>query len=184
MAGTRVASVYCDYREQFEQTPVNLLAALWFQLIHSSDRLSDDVKKLYRKHMIRDTLPSLTEVEKVLSTEIGRCQKVFIVIDALDECLGSSQTDLLRSLQSLRPKVNLLVTSRSDNRIAQALENCSRLRIEASDEDVLTYVSSRVSGQLARHIERDPPLAAEIKNTVAGKAQKMYGLSHLSSQKF
>jgi hypothetical protein len=39
VAGTRVASVYCDYREQFEQTPVNLLAGLWFQLIHGATNL-------------------------------------------------------------------------------------------------------------------------------------------------
>lgn len=183
MPGIGIVSVYCNYKEQLGQTPVNILAGLWFQLLERNEPLSEEVKNLYRKHMDRNTLPTLTDVEKVLSTEIGRYQKVFVVVDALDECLAQSRIDFLTSLRALQPQVNLLVTSRFNDSIAHAFENCPRAKIEASIEDVLTYVSSRISGQLAKHIKRDPSLAKEIENTVVEKAQNMYGSSYFVFQK-
>lgn len=183
MPGIGIVSVYCNYKEQLEQTLVNLLAGLWFQLFERNVPLSDDVKNLYRKHMDQNTPSTLTEVEKILSTEIRRYQKVFVVIDALDECLAQSRTDLLTSVRALQPQVNLLVTSRFNDSIAHAFENCPRLKIEASIEDVLTYVSSRISGQLAKLIKKDPSLAKEIQETVVEKAQNMYGSSYFAFQK-
>jgi hypothetical protein len=118
--GIGIAAVYCNYKEQLEQTAINLLSGLWLQLAQGNDQLGDDVKNLYRKHVDRNTLPTLAEVEMVLSREVGRYQKVFIVVDALDECLWSSRMDLLRNLQVLQPRVNLLVTSRFDDSIAHA----------------------------------------------------------------
>ncbi len=70
VAGVGVASMYCNYKEQLEQTPVNLLAGLWMQLVHRSNQLNDEVKSLYYKHADRNTLPTLTDVEKILSNEI------------------------------------------------------------------------------------------------------------------
>jgi len=168
-----IASVYCNYKEESEQTLVNLLAGLWLQLVQRCDQLSDDVKDLYYKHKDKDTLPKLADVEKVLNTKIGRYERVFIIVDALDECAGSIRMDFLRKVQALQPKANLLVTSRFDDTIAREFESCPRLPIGASTEDVLTYVSSRISGQLAKHTNRDPSLAREIEEAVVTKAQNM-----------
>ncbi len=81
--------------------------------------------------------------------------------------------ELLTSIQVLQPRVNILVTSQFSDSIAHAFEGHPSLEIGASTEDVLTYVLSRISGQLAKHIRRDPQLTIEIEKAVADKAQNM-----------
>ncbi|KIW12585.1 hypothetical protein PV08_09863 [Exophiala spinifera] len=177
--GVGIAAIYCNYKERLEQTAVNLLSGLWLQLAQGSGQLSDDVKSLYRKHVDRNTLPTLAEVEMVVSKEVGRYQKVFVVVDALDECHWSLRMDLLETLQTLQPKVNLLVTSRFDDSIAHSFEESSTYEIEARTEDLLIYISSRISGQLTRHVKRDPSLAGEIEKVVVERAKNMFLLARL-----
>ena len=47
---------------------------------------------LYRRHSKKQTRPTLGELSKLLQSEVRHISKVFIVIDALDECPESNRT--------------------------------------------------------------------------------------------
>lgn len=73
---------------------MNLLAGLWRQLVHDKDTMTDDVKALYKTHALRETRPTPDNVAEVLANEIRRHEKVYIIVDALDECSESSRLEL------------------------------------------------------------------------------------------
>lgn len=160
---------------------MNILAGLWRQLVHDKDTMSDDVKALYKKHADRDTRPSLDNVTEVLAKEIRRHEKVYVVVDALDECSESSRLELLEKLQKIQPTLRLLVSSRLYDNISRQFEGKPRLEIKASTKDVRAYVAGRITkgSRLERHVIKDPTLAKDIENVVVGNAQEMYNSSSL-----
>src|SRR3984957_19838431 len=110
-----IAIVYCNYKEQADQTVSNLVAALLKQIVEDRRAISDHVKSFYERHQRRKTRPTRDQLTEVLISEIRTYSKVFIIIDALDECREDDATRamLLRTLRSLPEQVNLMVTSRN-----------------------------------------------------------------------
>lgn len=167
-----VAYIYCNYKDKDAQTPTNLVVGLWAQLVRKSGSLSTEVRDLYSQN----SPPTLDEASKILQCEIARYSKIFVVIDALDEYPEGDRSTLLKRLRELRPPINLMVTSRPLDDIANDLEGSSRLRISANVEDVRAYIGGRISDEkrLSGFVGKDATLGANIVNTVAGKAQEMY----------
>lgn len=172
-----VAYVYCSYKEQEGQTAVNLIASLLQQLIQRNPVISDDIVSLYRHHKQMQTCPTLDELSKLLQLEIRRLSKVFILIDALDECSESNSTrdSFVAEIRNLQPITHLLVTSRHISTIEREFEKAARVEIHATDEDIRKYVESRIKGdrQLIRQIQKDPALQGTIINTIIEKTKGM-----------
>jgi hypothetical protein len=145
-ANIGVAFLYCNYKEQTLQTATHLIASLLKQLVQDCPVISDNVKSFYHYHQDRGTYPTLVELTNALDMEIKRYAKVFIVIDALDECseTNGSRMKLLKALRSLAAPVNLMVTSRDLPSIEQHFHKAHRLFIRATDEDVTKYVQSQL----------------------------------------
>lgn len=137
-----IACIYCNYKERDMQTPVNLIASLWSQLVQNQETFSNDVQALYKLHSRKGTRPTLSEVTKVLQSETGRYLKIFVVVDALDECPedNGSRKGLLKELRALLPTVNLMVTSRFIDTIAHEFKGVTQLEICASVDDIQAYV--------------------------------------------
>ena len=173
--GVGVACIYCDYKEKDVQTLTNLVAGLWAQLVRKSGSLTTEVRDLYSTHVRQNTAPTLDEVQKILQSEIARHSKIFVVIDALDEYPEGDRSTLLKKLRELRPTINLMVTSRYLDAIANDFEGSPQLEISANVEDVRAYIVGRISGEkrLSRFVSKDAALGENIVNTVAGKAKKM-----------
>lgn len=171
-----IACIYCNYKERDAQTLTNLVAGLWAQLVRNNGSLPTEVRDLYSTHVRQNTPPTLNEVQKILQSEIARYSKIFVVIDALDEYPEGDRSTLLKKLRELRPTINLLVTSRYLDAIANEFVGSPQLEIGANVEDVRAYIVGRISGEkrLSRFVSRDPALGENIVNTVAGKAKKMY----------
>lgn len=49
-----VACIYINYKEKDIQSTINLLAAVWRQLVQRTGNVSDDVHVLYNDHIKRD----------------------------------------------------------------------------------------------------------------------------------
>jgi len=130
--------------------------------------------------MKKQTRPTLSEYADLLQSEVRRFSKVFIVIDALDECSESNGTrdNFLAEIRKLQPTIHLLVTSRHIEIIERAFKNAARLEIRASDEDVRKYLEGRIASepQLVRHVEKDSTLQDTIINAIVEKAKGMYVL--------
>jgi hypothetical protein len=173
--GVGIACIYCDYKEKDAQTLINLVAGLWAQLVRNSGSLPTEVRDLYSTHVRQNSSPTLNEVSKILQGEIARYSKIFVVIDALDEYPEGDRSTLLKKLRELRPTINLMVTSRYLDAIANDFEGSPQLEISANVEDVRVYIVGRISSEkrLSRFVSKDAALGENIVNTIAGKAQKM-----------
>ena len=170
-----IVYLYCNYRRKLEQTSLNLLGSLVQQLAQQSSGVSEELQMLYKKHIDKKSRPNLDEILEVLQSEVGRFSKVFIVLDALDECINSHDTkDVLgSSLRDLTSKadVNLLVTSRFIPEATCVFEDCHQLEIRAEVEDVKTYVLgnlSRLPKFVLRHMDLQDAIVDAVAKAVDG----------------
>jgi hypothetical protein len=120
-----IAYVYCNFRWQSEEKAEDLLASLLKQLTQVRSSLLDTMKSLYDKHKIKRTRPSFEEISRALRSVAALYSRVFIVIDALDECQASDgcRSRFLEEVFSLQAKfrANVFVTSRFLPEITKAI---------------------------------------------------------------
>ena len=106
--------------------------------------------------------------------------RVFIVIDALDECRLSdgSRTRLLSELFALQANsgANFFATSRFIPEITEKFEGSPSLEIHAREEDVRRYLGSRISNFPA-FVQRNADLQEEIKTKIVKAVDGMYIIS-------
>ena len=171
-----VACVYCNYKDKLVQTPANLLANVWMQ-IRGKGRLAPEMEELYASAATKGSSarPRLDDIIKILKAEVDRYAKVYVVIDALDECEPAYRIRLLTELKALQPKVKLMVTSRFFDAFGADMGIDTDVEIRATDDDIKRFVQERVSTtpRLGRWITADPSLQAMIETKVTEAAQNM-----------
>ncbi|KAH6842257.1 hypothetical protein B0I37DRAFT_329488, partial [Chaetomium sp. MPI-CAGE-AT-0009] len=142
-----VIYLYCSYKEEDIQTPRNMVGSLLKQIVQHKATLSDEVGRLYEKHRRKKTLPNLDELAQLLVREVETCSRVFVVIDALDECRDRDNTRgrLLDEIQGLPSNARVLITSRYSPMIEDRFKNIPHISVEirATREDVKRYVQAR-----------------------------------------
>ena len=111
-----VLFLYLDHTETEAQTAQNLVGSLLKQLLQfyqETRRLPESVKELHRKSK-GEIRPSVDSFCTALSSEIGKSyERVYVVVDALDEFPEITQAELLTTLEKIaREKISLLITSR------------------------------------------------------------------------
>jgi hypothetical protein len=168
-ANVAVTCIYCNYKDQATQTVFNLVVSLLKQIVQCSSVTSDNIKSFYDRHRDRDARPTLEDLVKTLESEFSMYSKVFIIVDALDECAedecaegSGTRADLLRTLRHLAGTVNLMVTSRDLSFIARLLHGTKRLYIRADDQDVRKYVEARIASVPRQHL-------ISLQETIANK---------------
>ncbi|CZR69583.1 uncharacterized protein PAC_19483 [Phialocephala subalpina] len=177
-----IAYLYCNFRRQEEQKIDDLLASLLKQLAENQQSLPGTVKELYDRYKTKRTRPSLDEISRSLQVVATLYSRVFIIVDAFDECQisdGCRQRFLL-SLFNLQAKcgVNLFATSRPISSIEKEFEGNSKLEIRASEEDVRKYLEGhmfRLPGFVVRSLE----LQEEIKTDIIKAVDGMFLLAQL-----
>ncbi|KAK4170041.1 ankyrin repeat-containing domain protein [Cladorrhinum sp. PSN259] len=178
-----IAVAYCNYKETDRQKPVNLLAAIWRQIITPGAALSSGIKLTYKTHQDRGTSLELREISRELREEVRGLARVFIIIDALDECPEDNgvRSTLLEHLNRLLPRANIMVTSRPLDDIKARFQQSQKLKIDASNDDVEQYIRYRIlkEGRLRRHVGRDPALEDMIIQEVCSRTQHMFLLAQL-----
>jgi Cdc6-like AAA superfamily ATPase len=172
-----IAYLYCNYRRQHEQKLEDLFANLLKQFVREQPSIPDSVKTLYDRHKDRQTRPSLDEILRGLYSVAVAYSRVYIVVDALDECQisdGCRQRFLL-SLFNLQAKfgANLFATSRPILSIEKEFEGNSKLEIRASEEDVRRYLEGHMF-RLPGFVARSPELQEKIKTDIVKAVDGMY----------
>jgi hypothetical protein len=177
-----IAYLYCNFRRQYEQRPADLLASLLKQLAQRRPVTPESMKSLYERHKRKQTRPSFGEISKVLQYIVADYQKVFIIIDALDECqvTDGGRAKFLSEIFNLQANTgaNLFATSRFVPEIERQFEGSIPLEIRASDEDVQRYIDGHMS-QLRPFVLRDPALLNEIKTEIVKAVDGMFLLAKL-----
>ena len=139
-----VVFIYCNYKAQY--SVLQLFEALLKQLIFH--RLTSDSTESLKELQDQGRRPSFDALTAVLKGEIETYSKVFIVVDALDECFPEqAQRDLLdrlRSLTVVSPAAKLMATSRYIPSIEGAIHADVRLEIIATESDIRSLVEARI----------------------------------------
>lgn len=165
-----IAYIFCNFRRQDEQKAEDLLASLLKQLARGRPTILDGVKSLHDKHTGRRTKPSFDEISRVLQSVSTTYSRLFIVVDALDECqiTDGCRTRFLAEIFSLQAKTgaNIFATSRFDPEITQMFKESMSLEIRARDEDVQRYLAGHMI-RLPSFVSSSPDLQNKIKLAIS-----------------
>ncbi|EUC43918.1 hypothetical protein COCMIDRAFT_6696 [Bipolaris oryzae ATCC 44560] len=172
-----IAYIYCNFQRQSEQSIDDLLISLLKQLAESQPSSLESIKDLYRRHDTQRTRPSLEEISSTLRSVVASYSRVFIVVDALDECQTSNDCRgrFLSTIFDLQ--ASIFATSRINGEIAKEFENATSIEIRATDGDVDVYLNARMKLQSSDIL--DDPIRAMIKEEVIGTIDGMFLLAEL-----
>ncbi|KAJ7692540.1 ankyrin repeat-containing domain protein [Mycena rosella] len=177
-----VACIYLNHKETETQTPSNLLAGLWRQLVFEKTISAQSlVHQLFQKHSETRTTPSLDEIHAVLCSVVAEWSKVYIVVDGLDEYPDDERVILLKRLTVIQPAVSLLLTSRPHINLVMLPLHLKTLEIRASDEDIRKFLEQRIqdSSRLSFLMQNRPELRDDIITKIQSTADGMFLLAKL-----
>ncbi|KAF7341369.1 Ankyrin repeat-containing domain [Mycena venus] len=176
----RIAVVYLNHKETEAQSPSNVLASIWRQLIIEQP-LSPTVERLYVKHREQRTRPSLDDTHGVLYSTVSQLSRVFIVVDALDEYPEEQRDTLLERLSILGPSVTLMVTSRPHINIKHVIPEFEVIEIRAAKDDIRQYLEGQIrkSQRLSRHVKNAPDVRQALETRIVEGCDGMFLLAKL-----
>ncbi|KAF6812719.1 hypothetical protein CSOJ01_05015 [Colletotrichum sojae] len=181
--------VYFDYRRQHEQTLSNTLSSLLQQLLQIRDAVSNESRDLHKDCKATRLNPSDEDYLRILKSEMAAFRTVYMVVDALDECLDDIQTRTLngfmRACRELPQQVQMLFTSRNLVKFDKLVEPDDKLEIVADDHDIKAYLVKFIKSHndLNRVVELGVSENASFREntlvTIVKKSQGMFLLAHL-----
>lgn len=173
-----VLCVFLNHADQQRQTSTDLVASILEQLVRTKG-VTGEIRALYQRHQMRNTRPGLAEFSKLLHLMIEESTKVFIIIDALDECPETTRRAFVGEVHKLRSRAHVLITSRPASAIAYAhdleLHDAIHLEIQALNSDLEMYIRDKTQQDpdLARYLEHDLALQEEVVTTIVNNARGM-----------
>ncbi|CAM1501783.1 Fc.00g037670.m01.CDS01 [Cosmosporella sp. VM-42] len=148
--------------------------------------LPESVKLLHQRHKERKTRPMFNEVSEALKSVVALYSRVYIIIDALDECSvsnnnrenDSNRQKLLTEIFDLQAThgANIFVTSRLIPGITAQLSKSQSLEIRATAEDLERYLDGNV-GLMPAFVGKNRKLQAEIMTTISDAVDGMFLLA-------
>ncbi|KAL2828521.1 purine and uridine phosphorylase [Aspergillus cavernicola] len=170
----RVAFIFCNYRMHQEQTAEALLAAILRQVTEQCSFFPESIKSMYASYKSNRARPSIDDLLGILCSISRNCSRLFVVIDALDECLDSTWTPLFRAIRKLQREAgsSLMVTSRPNQVKSREFVEDIQLEVRAREEDIESFLRGQMSG-LSDCIVRDPTLQASITGQITQLADGM-----------
>lgn len=174
-----LAYLFCNYKSQANQSLYCLLSGLLKQLVQSRTDIAAPVTRLYDHHSKQKSRPSTDEIFTALLTICSNHARVYIVVDALDECTDQNRTrsqliEKLRELQT-RTNVRLLFTSRFIPEITEKFRLDPVLEVRASGKDVKRFIAGQWS--------RLPKYNEQLKRTIQDRiVEAVDGMSVLSTR--
>lgn len=107
-------------------------------------QFDNPVRIMYERNRKRGTSPLLKEVCTCLHAALDSFLRVFLILDALDECTEEVRQQMAATIKGLPIIVSALITSRPIVTIGQELGNHSHVTVSASNHDILEYVKYRI----------------------------------------
>ena len=140
--------LYIDYKESKTHTRENLLGSLLKQLVQlrKSDAVSEGLREAYTGAKAIKAKATATELRELLNAELVNHERVFLVVDALDECVPSARRDeLMADLRKLQQeRLSLMVTSRRlDGEEPPTIIDCSVCKAQ----DIKIYYRCKICGE-------------------------------------
>jgi Cdc6-like AAA superfamily ATPase len=169
-----VAFLYCNYERKNEQTPEALLAILLRQLVEHHPSIPNSVKLLYASHTREKTRPSLQNLYDTLCDVAKGYKRLFLVVDALDECSDDTRRAVLLQLRNLQKMTGclLIATSRYLDTLEQEFKGDAQIKIQADAGDVDSYLDGQ-RATLSECLKADSALWQTVKDRIVGTVDGM-----------
>lgn len=167
--------IYCEYKQVAEQTISNLLGSILGQLIQQGKVDLESFRSNYHQSKNHRTQLSPAELSKIINAAANRLSRLYIVIDALDECDDATRLKLVSEIRRLPSHTHTLVTSRFSPDTENLLDDSTKLEIRAQDIDLQSYIKDRAieEPRLGKHVQKDPSLLSDITEAIIENAQGM-----------
>ena len=174
-----VAGLYCDFLTQQEQTVTNIMGAILGQLVIRVG-IPEGLRDAFQngKMEFSGRGPRLADLMGMLRTAIASLPRVFICIDALDECLPKYLPELLETLRDIVrecPRMRIFLTGRPHVKedIQRYFEYAVMIPINPNSDDVRNYVEMRLDRD-GEPEAMNNDLREDIVRVVLEKISEMY----------
>ncbi|KAK8067080.1 ankyrin repeat protein [Apiospora hydei] len=175
---TEICYIYCNFHRP--QKLGHLLSSLLKQLSKGHTTFPQSVIDIYEQRGKGQSRPSIEDIRKTLHIVAAVYSRVFIVVDALDECQVSNgcRSRFISELLELRTQigVNLLTTSRFVPEIAERFGDSMKKEIRATAEDIERHIEGNKI-MLPSFMSTNPSLLRETKMSILKAADGMFLLA-------
>jgi len=174
-----IAYTYCDTDKAEEQTAERLLRNILKQLLQRYHIVPSSVQDIFKDFEGQTSQPTLKDIVQALSSMIRTEHlEVFIIVDALDECLRYDRDRFLLELFHLRDvcEIRLMATAQLFPEIKTMFEGVSRVKtvqISPPKEVIMCYIEGEARKVLEPQITNDREFMDDIKTTIADIADGM-----------
>lgn len=170
-----VAYFYFTYQTRQDQNYEMLLRNILRQFLECAKILPTEIVKLFQHCNEGKRQPSSPELEEAFHTVLRSYDRSFIILDALDERHASDSRGLLTIIDSLHKlkdtsPFNLIATSRDIFTITSRFQQGLVKEIQAREDDVKSYVSSRIGELLDNGVVHSIPDLVELVKMKVTKA--------------
>ena len=173
-----VVGLYCDFHAQQDQSTTNMLGAMLKQLASRggiSKLTRESFKKAKKEFGGRGLqLPDMLNILKKIITSLPR---LFICIDALDECAPKHRRELFESLREIvrvLPGARVFLTGRPhiDSEIVACFSKTLRIPLSPTHRDIMNYLERRLGSDTDPEA-MDDELRADIMRIFPEKISEM-----------
>ncbi|RKK95801.1 hypothetical protein BFJ71_g8267 [Fusarium oxysporum] len=175
---------FFDFNDRMKQTVDGMLRSLVFQLYKLEIDSSRELDGLFQSHHDGRDQPATKTLLDCLHTMMRAPIKVFLVLDALDEC--TTRVELLKWVKDVisTPELNrvrLIATGRPEAEFQREIphligkDNCLLLDKDAINTDIRSYVMARLEKrpEFAKWASC-PSLLKQIRNEIGSKPDGMF----------
>jgi NACHT domain len=177
-----VAYFYFDFSDSQKQTPEAMARSIITQLVRKCSMIPYSLYALFSQYQQSSQQQSVELYLRVLKDVIHSFPRVYLVLDALDECGSRTElTDLLTVMAEWKIEtLQLLVTSRKVRDIERCLEDVVEekyiisLQSDMIDSDIQLYIRERLCNDKdLRKWRKDGELQDEIEKMLVRGAHGM-----------
>jgi adenosine deaminase len=175
------AFFFCDYKSAQSLVPTNILGTIAAQLAKQDDKAFDNLQEYYKElHPARhfSKTPTTHGLNKVLQSMVEHFNRVFIIVDGLDECREEIDivVEELHYLAISNLPIKFALLSRDEQIIRMRLEdNFSHIEIAAYREDLQLYVAAEIEARVqARKLRiKSMSFKDEVIEAIVNKSEGM-----------
>ncbi|TQN66287.1 Ankyrin-2, partial [Colletotrichum shisoi] len=136
--------VYFNHGQHQDHCLTRLLCTLILQRLHGTNHVSPKIQEAHGAWKSNQQTPCERDYLKMLKSQAKSFERIFFVVDALDECLDDTETNTLNSFleacQELPDNFRLLFTSRPVPKLAALIKPGCELPITANDDEINSYL--------------------------------------------
>jgi hypothetical protein len=138
--------VYCDYRDQKEQSIENILGAVLKQLVRLLPEIPKTILEVYDERVTHQKPLSSADAMDLLRAACAQFSKTYVCLDALDE-VGNLR-GLLTKLRDSPSSMQIFLTGRQhiQGTVQEYFKEQNIIPIEARENDIRLFCEHEIGG--------------------------------------